>query len=330
MKRIALKIDVDTCRGTLLGVPALIDLLQRHEASGSFFFSLGPDHSGREARAFSPSRHYDFVTRLYGMLLPAPDIGARHADNMRQARDAGFEVAIHAWNRVRWESAVLTAENAWIEAEMAQAYRRFEDIFGEPPQAHAAPGWRMNRHALRLTQRLGFGYASDCRGKSPFIPVIDGEIVLCPQLPTTLPTLDELLATGAASVDQAVERLVEESTADRWRPRLHACALNSRDVVRLHVRTPARRVENAAAISWSPCATCWLAQHRRPCRGMTSSSPRSRVAPAHAWCRERRISCRPNEKGRPQAALAVQLRHESQSRSPLKAISRFSRLTKTL
>jgi hypothetical protein len=50
MKRIALKIDVDTCRGTLFGVPALIELLQRHEASGSFFFSLGPDTSGREAR----------------------------------------------------------------------------------------------------------------------------------------------------------------------------------------------------------------------------------------------------------------------------------------
>ena len=70
----------------------------------------------------------------------------------------------------------------------------------------------MNRHALRLTQRLGFCYASDCRGKFPFIPVIDGEIVLCPQLPTTLPTLDELLATGTPSVDQAIDRLVEEST----------------------------------------------------------------------------------------------------------------------
>ena len=29
MKRIALKIDVDTCRGTLFGVPTLIELLQR-------------------------------------------------------------------------------------------------------------------------------------------------------------------------------------------------------------------------------------------------------------------------------------------------------------
>ncbi|MBK7676905.1 polysaccharide deacetylase family protein [Accumulibacter sp.] len=212
MKRIALKIDVDTCRGTLFGVPALIELLQRHEASGTFFFSLGPDHSGREARQLSPNRYYDLVTRLYGLLLPAPDMGACGADHMRQALDAGFEVGIHGWNRVRWEGRVATADNAWTEAEVEQARRRFAAIFGEQAQAHAAPGWRVNRHALRLTQRLGFCYASDCRGNFPFIPVIDGELVLCPQLPTTLPALDELLVTETTSVDQAVERILAEST----------------------------------------------------------------------------------------------------------------------
>ncbi len=212
MRRIALKIDVDTYRGTLVGVPALIELLQRHGAAGSFFFSLGPDYSGRETRFASPSRYYDLTTRLYGLLLPAPEIGTRGAESMRQARAVGFEVAIHAWNRVRWESRVLSADNAWIEAEMAQACRHFQDVFGDPPQAHGAAGWRMNRHALRLTQRLGFCYASDCRGKFPFIPVVDGELVHCPQVPTTLPTLDELLVPETASVDQAVERILEETT----------------------------------------------------------------------------------------------------------------------
>ncbi|MEF8700464.1 MAG: polysaccharide deacetylase family protein [Candidatus Accumulibacter sp. UW26] len=212
MKRIALKIDVDSCRGTLVGVPALIELLQRHEAAASFFFSLGPDHGGREARRLSPSRYHDLVTRLYGLLLPAPEIGRRCAVQMRAARDAGFEVALHAWNRVRWESRALTADNAWIAAEMAQAYRRFESVFGEAPQAHAAAGWRMNRHALRLTQALGFSYASDGRGKFPFMPVIDGEVIHCPQLPTTLPTLDELMVGKTASVDQAVEQILEASS----------------------------------------------------------------------------------------------------------------------
>ncbi len=211
IKRIALKIDVDTCRGTLVGVPTLVELLQRHDAAGTFFFSLGPDCSGREARLASPSRYYDRLTRLYGLLLPAPDIGSRGAESMRQARAAGFEVAIHAWHRVRWENRVYTADNAWIEAEMAQAYRRFEALFGEPPKAHGAAAWRMNRHALRLTQRLGFAYASDCRGKFPFIPVIDGELVHCPQLPTTLPTLDELLLPAGASVDRAIEQILGET-----------------------------------------------------------------------------------------------------------------------
>ena len=214
MKRIALKIDADTYRGTRSGIPVLLEILQRHGASGTFFFSLGPDHSGREERSTSLSRHYDLSTRLYGRLLPAPTIAARCAEQLRQTRDAGFEVGIHAWNRVGWEQKIRQAENPWVEAELAKACARFADVFDAPPTAHAAAGWRMNRHALRLTQRLGFSYASDCRGNHPFIPVIDGEIVACPQLPTSLPTLDEILTMEPSfSPDQAVDRILQLSSA---------------------------------------------------------------------------------------------------------------------
>lgn len=214
MKRIALKVDVDTYRGTLSGVPALIDLLQRHYAQGTFFFSLGPDHSGREKRPTSLARYYDLRTRLYGRLLPAPNIGTGCAEILRQTRESGFEVGIHAWDRVSWELKIQITENPWVEAEMNKACGRFADIFSESAKAHGAAGWRMNRHALRLTQRLGFTYGSDCRGNYPFIPVIDGEIVACPQLPTTLPTLDEILALEPGhSPDQAADRILQLSSA---------------------------------------------------------------------------------------------------------------------
>ena len=68
----------------------------------------------------------------------------------------------------------------------------------------------MNRYAFRYTQRLGFQHCSDTRGAGPFIPVVRGEIVACPQLPTTLPTLDELLA-GGVTPDEAVQHLLEAS-----------------------------------------------------------------------------------------------------------------------
>ena len=214
MKRIALKIDVDTYRGTLAGVPTLIELLQHHEAQGSFFFSLGPDRSGQEKRAGSLRRYYGLSTRLRGRLLPSANIGRRCAETLRQAQEAGFEIGLHAWDRVAWESQIHNAENPWVEAEMAKSGQRFEAIFGQPARAHAAAGWRMNRHALRLTQRLGFDYASDSRGSHPFIPVIDGEIVACPQLPTTLPTLDEILALEPGhTAQQAADRIFQLSCA---------------------------------------------------------------------------------------------------------------------
>ena len=214
MKRIALKIDVDTCQGTLKGVPALTALLKQHEAQATFFFSLGPDVSGRESKATSLSRYYGLGTRLYGRLLPAPDIGKRCAAELVETRRAGFEIGIHAWNRVAWEKNIVRAENTWVEAELAQACVRFSEIFAERANAHAAAGWVMNRHALRLTQRYAFSYASDSRGSHPFIPVIDGEIIACPQLPTTLPTLDEILTLEPSyTAEQAADRLLQLSSA---------------------------------------------------------------------------------------------------------------------
>src|SRR5258706_11965212 len=92
---------------------------------------------------------------------------------------------------------------------MALACERCEGIFGEPARIPAAAGWQMNRHAYRLTQRLGFNFCSDTRGSGPFVPVYQGEIVACPQLPTTLPTLDEMIGLDGVNAGNVVDRLLE-------------------------------------------------------------------------------------------------------------------------
>jgi len=220
---LALKIDVDTLRGTREGVPNLVLLLKKHGADATFLFSLGPDHTGRAIRrAFRPGffgkvrrtsivRHYGVKTLLYGTVLPGPDIGRRAGDVMRATRDAGFEVGIHTWDHVRWQDGVATANAAWTRAEMQRSCDRYTDIFGTAPLAHGAAGWQMNVHALRLTQRLGFEYCSDGRGAHPHLPVWNGELIRCPQLPTTLPTLDELIGRDGITENNVAAHLLQRT-----------------------------------------------------------------------------------------------------------------------
>jgi peptidoglycan/xylan/chitin deacetylase (PgdA/CDA1 family) len=221
--KLALKIDVDTYRGTREGVPALLEILKRNDAGATFLFSLGPDHTGRAIkRALRPGfmkkvgrtsvvSHYGIRTLLYGTVLPGPDIGVRCASMMRKVRDAGYEVGIHTWDHVKWQDGVGHADARWTQGQMSLATQRFQEVFGEPAQVHGAAGWQMNVHAYRRTQSLGFRYASDTRGTHPFIPVVRAEIVACPQFPTTLPTLDELVGLDGATEANVHEALLERS-----------------------------------------------------------------------------------------------------------------------
>lgn len=219
--KLALKIDVDTYRGTWEGVPRLLELLGRHHAQGTFLFTLGPDHTGRAVRrVFRPGfvkkvsrtsvlSHYGLVTLLYGTLLPGPDIGRRCARVMRRVRDEGLEVGIHAYDHVEWQDCVTTAGDEWTRLEMRRACARFEEIFGEPARTYGAAGWQMNAHAYQLEAELGFHFCSDTRGSGPFIPVCGNEAIPCPQLPTTLPTLDELIGTGGLGIDNVGRHLLQ-------------------------------------------------------------------------------------------------------------------------
>ncbi len=223
--KIALKVDIDTYRGTREGVPRLIDMLKKHGAGATFLFSLGPDHTGRAIRrAFRPGfakkvsrtsvlENYGIKTLLYGTLLPGPDIGVACADIMRSVQEAGFEVGIHCWDHVRWQDGLAGAAEAWTRAEMERALERFREIFSVPARVHGAAGWQMNIHAMRLAERLGFSYASDTRGVCPFIPVWNAEPFSIPQLPTTLPTLDELIGIGDITRENVAAHLLKLTAA---------------------------------------------------------------------------------------------------------------------
>lgn len=227
MPKIALKVDVNTYRGTRVGVPRLVEALQRHQVQGSFFFTLGKDKTGRsitrvfrhgflsKATRIAAWKHYGLQTLLFGTLLPAPDIGRKCADIMRSVRDAGFEVGIHCYDHNKWQDHVLNMDVKWTTREMKRSVERFIEIFDFAPQSHAAAGWQLNRHALRMMQRFGFVYTSDTRGSQPFLPTWNAEIISCPQLPTTLPLLDEMINRDGITLENIALHLLQltESTS---------------------------------------------------------------------------------------------------------------------
>jgi undecaprenyl phosphate-alpha-L-ara4FN deformylase len=220
--RVGLKVDVDTLRGTREGVPRLMALLGKLGVDATFYFSVGPDNTGRAMRRVfrkgfaqkvartSVLKHYGLKTLLYGVLLPGPDIGRRAGAVMRSVHDAGFEVGLHTYDHVRWQDYVAGATAAWTRAEFERGLDAFERVFGFPPQSHAAAGWQINAHGLELEREYGLRYASDTRGGAPFFPVLAQGVSTCPQLPTTLPTFDEILGLDGvdeSSIADAVFRL---------------------------------------------------------------------------------------------------------------------------
>jgi hypothetical protein len=73
----------------------------------------------------------------------------------------------------------------------------------------------MNRVAYRQEARLELAYASDTRGEQPFWPIVEGESVRCLQLPTTLPTLEELLILSGGDIENAHDRLLRSTAMEQ-------------------------------------------------------------------------------------------------------------------
>lgn len=224
---LAIKVDVDTERGTRVGVPALVQLFGELNVSATFLFSLGPDNTGRAIRRiFCPGFFkkaartnvvgvYGVRTLLNGVLWPGPHIGRRHANILRAARDAGHEVGIHCYDHIRWQDGLVHMTREEVFAEFGKARAEFERIFGAPAQIAGAAGWQANTFSLEAYDAAGLAYASDARGTHAFFPWVAGRTFKTLQVPTTLPTLDELLGRPEYPQDQLAQRYLSWLCPDR-------------------------------------------------------------------------------------------------------------------
>jgi len=215
---IGIKVDVDTFQGMRNGVPVLLDMFRRHDVKASFFVPMGKDNTGRTVkRVFTRKGFlkkagrvgvvstYGVKTLLYGLVLPGPQIARRNITLIRKILNDGHELGIHGHDHVRWHDSIKDFDEAETRREVDRLLTVYRMVVGEDARSFAAPGWMINPFVLKVFEEKGLVYSSDTRGTYPFYPEMGGTRFSIVQIPTTLPTLDEVVGVVSAAEKALVD-----------------------------------------------------------------------------------------------------------------------------
>jgi len=227
---VALKVDVDTHQGLGEGVPRLMRALNDLGVTATFLIAMGPDNSGRaivrvlrnpgflkKMRRTRAVAMYGLRTVLSGTLLPPRAIALAFPNVMRDLAHAGFEIGVHGYDHVRWQDRLDEIGEGGIRGEIADAFEAFRAVMGLRARSFGAPGWRTSAAALGALDAIGLDYRSDTRGTVPYRCAIEGGVFATPEIPTTLPTMDEVMVPELCESDPIVRFYLD---------RINAAALN--------------------------------------------------------------------------------------------------------
>jgi len=227
-KTIGLKTVVDTRRALEDGVKPLIEAFGKHSALSSFFVAAGRDGRGESLLSLLDPSFYSensktgrvaregFATSFSGLLSAPRPVLQGLEDTAREIVKTGHDAGVYGFSPAKWKSAVKSRSESAIAMNYERGVSEFEDVFRKKATAFAAPFFLCSNATILLQEKFCFDYASDCRGTDPFLPVIEPRVMKTPQVPVTLPTVQEWLAAGNGNAKSFYEFILKEAGVQKY------------------------------------------------------------------------------------------------------------------
>jgi len=224
---LGLIITVSTAKGAERGVANLLEILKKYNLHATFLLNIGVDRRGRKMRNLfnidylkkvlrtKSYQVYSLSTALNGFLKPGVQM-KKWIPLFKKLHDHHHEVGIYAYDATYWEEQIHDSPESDIRFEINKALMRFKEIFNFSAKVTGAPNFQTHHLVCKIQDDSDFLYATDTRGISPFYPHHHLKTYQTLQLPTTLPTLDELLGMPDFSLENCQNHYLDLITSNEY------------------------------------------------------------------------------------------------------------------
>jgi len=212
-KRFALRVDIDTVRGLVDGVPPLLAICEELGTRATFFATVGTDTAARAFVLAPRLRRHMAISPLakYGLREILGSIAGRrflpHAEKIRNIEKRGHELQLHCYNHLDWVRNIERADPPRALSMIERGAEAFEKMLGRRPEGFASPSFKVTDAVLDAEERLGFRYASDYRLEGDRGPFKEGKRSVL-QIPVNAPLIEDLVAEGLPD-DHIISRIVD-------------------------------------------------------------------------------------------------------------------------
>jgi len=213
------RIDIDCVRDAE-SLPVLLDMLNRHGITATFFVATGPDNIVRNIKNYLAPWRWNLIRKKafkrYGLTIFNGLLFKRQVQeskNIGLILDAGHELGLHGYDHYNWMNHLDSQSKEEISALISRGCELFEQAFGFYPKSFASPGFTVNSRFLSVLDDFGFSYSSDFIGECAFYPEIEIEIggTVCRtlQIPVSMRSIGELNDDGLSD-NQILEGVMDK------------------------------------------------------------------------------------------------------------------------